>query len=289
MHTFEELTNFTDTKPPFKSATLGRRTTSNWRNNDEKSEKSVKDKIAMFSNSTSDISHILPKSTTVKDKSMSNGSMRNSAKSIENIFSADFNTPTRSILSSINGDRGSNKKKAMSMENLDDYTDDDIDSTVEEIKSYTPVSRPMTLQSRPPLLNLNRAQSVEHLMNPPILPSRPPPPTTAPIYSLERRISFNGYTNAPQTEEHRQKSIANIIESRKKNLSKLRGLVIPDKVPENEVQANQKLYFDLPVIRSKECDLIKNISPTPTSIAARKTFSEFEYVRPAPRTMLKKV
>lgn len=248
----------------------------------------------MFSNSTSDISHILPKSATFKDKSISNGSMRNGAKSIENIFSADFNTPTRS-LSSINGTSGSSKKKkAMSMENLDDYTDDDNinnnNDNMDEIKPYTPVNRPMTLHSRPPLLNLNRAQSVEQLMSSPILPLRPPQPTTAPI-SLERRISFNGYTNlsSQSNEEIRQKSIANIIENRKKNISKLRGLVIPDKVPEHEIQTNQKL-FDLPVIRSKECDLIKNISPTPTSVSVRKTFSEFESaIRPTPRTMLKKV
>jgi hypothetical protein len=287
-HTFEEITNFTDAKPPFKSATLGRhqRPTLNWRNKDEKSEKSVKDKIAMFSTSTSDISHILPKSTTIKDKS--NGSMRHCAKSIENIFSIDSSTPTKSMMMMMspingNGDR-SCKKKAMSMENLDDFTDDDsIDchSEREEIKSYTPVSRPFSLQTRPPLLNLNRAQSVEQLLSTPILPLRPPPPTTAPV-SLERRISFNGYT---QSEENRQKSIANILENRKKNISKLRGLVIP----EHEVTPNQKV-FDLPVIRSKECELIRSISTTPTTTTpTRKTFSDLDSLRPAPRTILKKV
>lgn len=268
-YNFDEITNFTDSKPPFKSATLGRptRPTLNWRNKDEKSEKSVKDKIAMFSNSTSDISLIIPKQT-YKDRGNGNGSMRNNAKSIENIFASDAIKPASRV---------SSKKKAMSMENLDDYTDDvEIE---EEVKTYTPVSKPVSSYNRPPLLSMNRAQSVEHLMSTPSLPFRPPPPTTAPI-SLERRISFNGYPN----EENRQKSIANILENRKKNISKLRGLVIPDKVPENDLQGGQKV-FDLPVIRSKECDLIKNIS-TPST---RRTYSDFESHSVRPRTFIRKV
>lgn len=265
-YNFDEIKNFTDSKPPFKSATLGRptRPTLNWRNKDEKSEKSVKDKIAMFSNSTSDISLIIPKQT-YKDKS--NGSMRNTAKSIENIFAADTIKSTSRV----------SKKKAMSMENLDDFTDE------EEVKSYTPVSKPMSLHTRPPLLMMSRAQSVEHLLSTPSLPLRPPPPTTAPV-SLERRISFNGYVN----EDNRQKSIANILENRKKNISKLRGLVIPDKVPENDLHGEQKV-FNLPVIRSKECDLIRNISTPPTAKYTRRTFSDFESPSVRPRTVLRKV
>jgi hypothetical protein len=194
--------------------------------------------------------------------------MSNSAKSIENILTAAIKSPSRV-----------SKMKAMSMENLDDYTDDvEIEEDL-KMKSYTPVSKPMSLHTRPPLLSMNRAQSVEHLMSTPILPLRPPPPTTAPI-TLERRISFNGYPN----EENRQKSIANILESRKKNISKLRGLVIPDKVPENDLHGEQRV-FDLPVIRSKECDLIKNISTTPT----HHKFSEFESPSVRPRTVLRKV
>lgn len=216
----------------------------------------------MFSNSTSDISLIIPKQT-YKEKSNGNGSMRNNAKSIENIFTAD----------TLKSASKASKKKAMSMENLDDYTDDG--GIEEEVKSYTPVSKPIGLRNRPPLLTMNRAQN---LLSTPILPLRPPPPTTAPV-NLERRISFNGYPN----EENRQKSIANLLENRKKNISKLRGLVIPDKVPENDLQAEQRV-FNLPVIRSKECDLIRNIS-TPT----RKTFSDFESPSVRPRTILRKV
>lgn len=283
MHHFDEITNFVDTKPPpFKSATLGRQRPINWRNKDEKSEKSVKDKIAMFSNSTSDISHVLPR-TPFKERSKM--SQRNAyiAKSTENIFSVS----SRPKLN------GSIKKKAMSVENLDDY-DDDMSSDSHEIEmSYKPVSKPASLHSPAMLtLNIGKAMSVENLLDScdsPTLPSRPPP-TTAP--ALSRRISFSGYSNS-QVEESRQKSITKIVENRKKSMSKLRGLVIPEKMPENETHK----VFGLPVIRSKECDLISGsnvfnrsisspikVSPPKKTFAERKSGFEVQsQVKAAPR------
>lgn len=271
MHNFDEITNFVDTKPPpFKSATMGRQRPINWRNKDEKSEKSVKDKIAMFSNSTSDISPKLPKSP-FKDKShMSNMSYRGSiAKSTENIFSSsDVGSAKSKVNECI-------KKKAMSVENLDDY--DDLDNCDIEL-NYKPVSKRLhspAMSARPLTLNIGKAQSVENLIEPcesPMLPSRPPP--TAP--PLSRRISFSGYTDN-QAEENRQKSITNILENRKKSMSKLRGLVIPDKVPENELHAGQKV-LGLPVIRSKECELINNNTVFNRSVSVPvKSFAERKY------------
>lgn len=296
MHHFDEITNFVDTKPPFKSATLGRRPI-NWRNKDEKSEKSVKDKIAMFSNSTSDISHMLPKTPT-KSKSNMSSSYRNGsvAKSTENIFSSS-NVSRKSKVN------GCIKKKAMSVENLDDYEDDgeEVGDRIDIELNYKPVSKPASLHSpamsaRPLTLNIGKAQSVENLIEPcesPKLPSRPPP--TAP--ALSRRISFSGYTNT-QIEENRQRSITNILENRKKSMSKLRGLVIPEKVAESDIQHGQKV-FGLPVIRSKECDLINgsnlfnrsvsmpqsiNITPAKKSFAERKPgFEIHSRNRAAPR------
>lgn len=293
MHQFDEITNFVDTKPPFKSATLGRHRPINWRNKDEKSEKSVKDKIAMFSNSTSDISHMLPKTPTTPSKSnMShwNGSF---AKSTENIFSSSEGNAKSKV-------NGSAKKKAMSVENLDDYDDDEVVDKRDIRTDYKPVSRPASLLSpamsaRTFSLNIGKAQSVENLLDPsdsPRLPSRPPP--TAPV--LSRRISFSGYSDT-QLEETRQKSISNILENRKKSMSKLRGLVIPEKVPENDVRAEQKV-FGLPVIRSKECELIngstmfnrsvsmpQSINLTPTKkVSERKSgFDMAKHVKAAPR------
>lgn len=149
----------------------------------------------------------------------------------------------------------------MSVENLDDYDVvddaptngfDDYAWRREDIQlNYQPVSKPASLHSpaltaRPLNLNIGKAMSVENLIDSPALPSRPPP-ASAP--TLARRISFSGLTNN-QIEENR-KSITNLLESRKKSMSKLRGLVIPEKVSE----ADQKV-LDLPVIRSKECELI---------------------------------
>lgn len=293
MHHFDEITNFVDTKPPFKSATLGRPRPINWRNKDEKSEKSVKDKIAMFSNSTSDISHMLPKTPSTPTKSnMShwNGSF---AKSTENIFSSSGDGNAKSKVN------GSAKKKAMSVENLDDYGDDEVDKRDIGL-DYKPVSRPASLLSpamspRPFSLKISKAQSVENLLDSddsPRLPSRPPP--TAPV--LSRRISFSGYSDS-QAEEHRQKSISNMIESRKKSMSKLRGLVIPEKVPENDARAEQKV-FGLPVIRSKECELINgstmfnrsvsmpqsiNLTPTKKLSERKSGFELAKHVKAAPR------
>ena len=277
MHHFDEITNFVDTKPPFKSATLGRQRPLNWRNKDEKSEKSVKDKIAMFSNSSTDISHMLPKT---KSTSATGGmSHRMSAKSTENIFSS---SRASSVKSKVNT---SIKKKAMSVENLDDYDETDYRSELIEL-NYTPVSKPPSLHStstRPLTLNIGKALSVENLLEPcesPRLPSRPPPTTAPP---LSRRISFSGYTNN-QIEENRKNSISNLLESRKKSMSKLRGLVIPEKVPEGD----QKV-LGLPVIRSKQCEMINGNVLTRTSLktpSVSRTFAErkleFE-VKAAPR------
>lgn len=300
MHHFDEITNFVDSKPPFKSATLGRQRPINWRNKDEKSEKSVKDKIAMFSNSTSDISHVMPVTPFKGSKSnMShwNGSI---AKSTENIFSSSDVIVKSKVT-------GGFKKKAMSVENLDDYDDDEMRDRRDIQLNYKPVSKPTslhtsstkTLSARPLHLNIGKAkaQSVENLIEPcesPKLPTRPPP--TAP--ALSRRISFSGYSNN-QIEENRQKSITNILENRKKSMSKLRGLVIPEKVPENDTQSDQKV-FGLPVIRSKECELINsknvfnrsismpqsiNVTPGKKSFAERKSGFESIHsrVKAAPR------
>ncbi|KAG5673592.1 hypothetical protein PVAND_003626 [Polypedilum vanderplanki] len=288
-HHFEEITNFVDTKPPFKSATLGRqRTQFNYRNKDEKSEKSVRDKIAMFSNSTSDILHILPKSTSttkVKDKSF-----RSIAKSTENIFNSGSAYVVDNSKMKNNGLDFVMKKKAISVENLDNYNDEK-EMRDGNIVNYTPVSKPTSLHSPSfARLNINRAQSVEHLNTPALPTSRPP--LTAPISQLTRHISFNGYAsdNSPNRKIDEGNRFANIIENRKKSMSKLRGLVIPEKVPENELNADQKV-FNLPVIRSKECELIDTIKSVNNSpmMSVRKNVSnnkmELE-IRPALRKTL---
>lgn len=289
---------FGDVKPHYKSATLGRhRPIINWRNKDEKSEKSVKDKIAMFSTSTNDISHCLPR-TPFKELGSPTPQKNNCfTKSTENIFSSDSLSNNKPKIS------GNIKKKAMSVENLDDY-EEIVEKRSRRDIEYTPIKKPS--RNLPPLIidsksltpqatiKMSKAFSVENLIddfeesspapsyNSGTLPR--PPPTTAPP-SLSRRISFSGYSNN-QIEEHRRTSITNILESRRKSMSKLRGLVIPEKVPENETQGEDKV-LGLPVIRSTDCDRItsKNVfnrstsvPQVPTSAPPIRTSSKSSYV-----------
>lgn len=247
----DETKSNNETKPSFKSTTLGHQRPFMWRNKDEKSEKSVKDKIAMFSNSTSNASHTLPMKHA-KHKSNLTSAYRNGsiARSIDNISSAnDFNIRSSSRVTE------KMQKKSMSVENLDNVDDYKVRDKPNIQLNYKPVNelKSVPALSARPLLNTGKTLSVENLTQsrPSFVPSFGTP-QTAPV--LSRRISFSGYSDN-QAKENRQKSIANILENRKKSMSKLRGLVIPEKVSENDLQTSQKV-LGLPVIRSKECDLI---------------------------------
>lgn len=97
-----------------KSKTHGKPPTprkAHWRSKDEKSEKSVREKISMFSNSTQDVSQLQPKATPFKEPAKRKVAL---TKSIENIYSS---SPTLKDC----GLNGNIKKKAMSVENLDEF------------------------------------------------------------------------------------------------------------------------------------------------------------------------
>lgn len=253
----------------------------------------------MFSNSTSDISLMMP-TQQGKQKSSMFSPQRNGSvtKSIENIFSSHDVTVKSRVNESV-------QKKSMSVENLDSYDDFKVrekrDSKLyNKVVSKTAISHSPAMSPRPLTLNIGKAQSVENLTDSfesPKLPSLPPP-TSAP--ALSRRISFSGYSNS-QMKETREKSINNILENRKKGLSKLRGLVIPEKVPENEIQVGGKV-LGLPVIRSKECDLIdgRNVfnrsisTPQLKDVHQAKSFNERKseiqsLVKAAPRRLIDEI
>lgn len=238
LNELSEIKSVTVSKPP------SARKLSNWRTKDEKSEKSVKDKIAMFSNSSTDISQFLPK-TPFKDSTPTAKKKISLTKSIENIYSSPSLHYTNG-----NGMYGSIKKKAMSVENLDDF------DGIKADKSTRSPSFSQDDVKYSSLLSKNRAQSVENLCEPVKSYESATLPRTKPeSLNISRRISFSGYSNS-QIEERRKSSMSNLLESRKKSMSKLRGLVIPEKVPENELQPEQKV-FGLPVIRSKETERIQ--------------------------------
>lgn len=184
-------------KPSSKSA----RKLSDWRK-DEKSEKSVRDKIAMFSNDQDQVDFV-------------QSAKKPQNKSTENLLDVGVSRSTTLT------------KRAMSVENLNDVA-----------RSYFPSrSCNETLQS----LTSEFSQSYASL-----------PRRTVP--TLERRTSFSG--QPLETENGRKVAVANILEQRRKSLSKLRGLVIPDR-PQIPISSLEPI-LDLPEIRSSDSDKINN-------------------------------
>uniref|UniRef100_A0A1B0CQ50 PDZ domain-containing protein n=2 Tax=Lutzomyia longipalpis TaxID=7200 RepID=A0A1B0CQ50_LUTLO len=176
-----------------------------WRK-DERSEKSVKDKIAMFSNPDS--------GQIVGDL----GSRKSFNRSTEDLLDkCDSANPRRLA-------RGESlTKKARSVENLD----------VDDVPS---------VELRPKVTTVHQ---VEVLPNYSSLPRRNGS-SLAGVGQLTRTISFSGYGSSTSIEDRRRNSITNMLETRKKSMSKLRGLVIPERV------APEPVLLDLPEIKSAD-------------------------------------
>lgn len=240
---------------------------SNWRK-DEKSEKSVRDKIAMFSNETD-----------VVDKPQL-GPRKSFNKSTENLLSDNF-TRTR-----MNGDTSLLTKKAQSVENLDDTS---INSRFSSSFDYTPYSID---SSSPPASNgsfsseysksfMSKAYSVEDLNHSykaevPIIQKDAPkyattvtsahiPPSYASLPrskppSVARTTSFSGSSGTPSYEDRRRTSISSLLEQRRKSMSKLRGLIIPERSALGD-EENGSVLIDLPEIKSKESHKVQTLPP----------------------------
>ncbi|XP_055856459.1 mucin-17 isoform X2 [Episyrphus balteatus] len=199
-------------KRPFSTG----RKLSDWRK-DEKSEKSVRDKIAMFSND---------------DQERSPNSSSNSSFSSRS--GKPLNLSTENLLDS--GSRYSQAppltKRAMSVENLNDVS-----------RNYT---RTQSHNLSDSMYSLNTINT-DYNQNYASLPRRHVP-------HLERRISFSGQPYAPD-EATRKAAITNILEQRRRSMSKLRGLVIPERpqIP----MSNLEPILDLPEIKSRDSEKVK--------------------------------
>ncbi|ETN63101.1 PDZ domain-containing protein BBG-LP10 [Anopheles darlingi] len=252
------------TKPP--TGTTGRVTLlgSNWRK-DEKSERSVRDKIAMFSSESS--GHAVPAPSTMTRKFGS----KDFTKSSENLLSRDGGgqTTKRSTVDPIET-YATLRKKAHSVENLDE-----VDKALPAPRLLASDSTPkFSLETSKPVV-LGKAYSVENL-NPQIRSTDITKSGGSGGVSLAadankvlaRTISFSGsYSNgsslasvnqnspAGAGDERWKSSISNLLEQRKKSMSKLRGLIIPEKVPEAEVLADSRI-IGLPIIKSKDSEII---------------------------------
>lgn len=234
---------------------------SNWRK-DEKSEKSVRDKIAMFS------------SEDVVDKPVL-GPRKSLNKSTENLLSDNFSRSRK-----ISDSTGiCLTKKAQSVENLDDISRSTTTNLRIENSSrlmataseYSPQYKPKHLGRAFSVENLNNSMpttKIEMLLTPepekycsyPSTPSIPSSyaslPRTKPP-SVARTTSFSGHSNGNTVsyDDRRRSSINNLLEQRKKSMSKLRGLIIPEKTALGEA-GTSPIVFDLPEIQNKDAQKV---------------------------------
>ncbi|XP_055599608.1 uncharacterized protein LOC129748868 isoform X2 [Uranotaenia lowii] len=267
-------------KPPSRVSLVG----SNWRK-DEKSERSVRDKIAMFSNG----SEAGGGNGAGGGGTMVNGDVGTAP--VLRKFSKDFTKSSENLIM----DGGYSKKsveaietyatlrkKALSVENLDEV--DSVPGSVEFRNSENSYKSKFGLEISKPVI-LGKAYSVENL-NPSggMKSSNGDSKLDSDLFGnnkvLSRTTSFSGYSNGNlaniangSMEERRKSSITNLLEQRKKSMSKLRGLVIPEKVPETEVLPDAKI-IGLPIIKSKDSEKILSsnvLNKIPEDLYAKKT------------------
>lgn len=208
----------------------------NWRK-DEKSEKSVRDKIAMFSNGET-----TPPAEPIKEKSFNTNTIRKTLyHSSDNLI--DIPIEEKPIVKKSvehNENYLSLRKKTDLMDNsikTENLTSKIFGSSNDRVNSY----------------NIPKQQiSIENHYN--SLPRK----STNQIIS--RRTSFSGYTSATTQDDLGKARINNILEQRKKSLTKLRGLVIPEK---DTIDSGPIL--DLPEIKSKDMHRIPIIKKSSNS------------------------
>ncbi|XP_052890555.1 uncharacterized protein LOC128298805 [Anopheles moucheti] len=272
-------------KPPPLPQTTGRITLvgSNWRK-DEKSEKSVRDKIAMFSSAADAEGAVPPVPQHTAPLTAARKFSKDFTKSSENLLGSTRDISTSKKAIEAIETYATLRKKAHSVEHLDEV-DRGVTMTA-STTSETPYKAKFSLETSKPVV-LGKAYSVENLN--PLNRTE----TVKPLSSnggvdgtkvLARTTSFSGYSNghslatiantpgnlgstsslvastianngATGTDERWKSSISNLLEQRKKSMSKLRGLVIPEKVPETEALPEARI-IGLPIIKSKDSEII---------------------------------
>lgn len=254
---------------------------SNWRK-DEKSEKSVRDKIAMFSND-----NIKPTDRKTLNKSTENLLLENvdrprknsevdglsltkkaqSVDTLDTIDSFSENNFQRNIIESICDNNSSSKKFESSPNNVYSYNMStmraysvenlrDVDSTS---LNHTPtITNRTTIHSQAPIIPTSYAS----------LPRSKPP-------TITRTTSFSGSREHQNYDERRRTSISNLLEQRKKSMSKLRGLIIPEKTALSD---ETEQILDLPEIKSADTQKVSLIHSS-----QHNSYSRREPVVPNPR------
>ncbi|KAI8126600.1 PDZ domain-containing protein 2 [Lucilia cuprina] len=247
----------------YKRSLSAPRRSSDWRK-DEKSEKSVRDKIAMFSNDESSSSNV---ESVVKPLSFSrtNSSTKPLNLSTENLL--DSSATTRYTNAS-----NLHKTRAMSVENLN------------EVSRHYQLTKQLPHQQgySDSMHSLNNLTG-DYNHNYASLPRR-----HASTQHLDRRISFSGQPAYVPDEASRKAAITNILEQRRRSLSKLRGLVIPER-PHIPISTLEPI-LDLPEIKSRDSDQVKtsgNSSSTDSTDSGVGSFTgSLTVPRPAKRSEL---
>lgn len=273
--------NFTDTKnqqnedTTFKASITSRKqyaatTPSNWRK-DEKSEKSVRDKIAMFSNDKIKPADrkILNKSTENllldngdrlrKNSEVESPTLTKKAQSVDTLDTIDSASEInfqRNIIESTCDNHSSSKKfestpsnvypynlRAYSVENLRD-----VDST--SLKQTPIIANRITVNSQAPIIPTSYASL----------------PRSRPL-TITRTTSFSGSREHQNYDERRRTSISNLLEQRKKSMSKLRGLIIPEKTALSD---ETEQILDLPEIKSADTQKVSLMHSTQHNTLPRR-------------------
>lgn len=283
------------------------------RRQDDKSEKSVRDKIAMFSSQSNLEAPLFPTSpiTTI----VTNTSRRLSKyKSTEDFFNEErdhihhdrttiLSERTLSSSNLLNDDKTNDTMLAIEKHNEispslpqssppDDSTFSSMSFTTSnsilsstspklqysstttttttsstDIKTIINSSKPPVPQSNPP------QDEIKKVLDEPTIIVRSSMPTLTRATSFSGGISFNGdlssnnnnqisRTNSlastfrRNSEDMRRTSLNQLIEQRKKGISKLRGLVIPEK---DTVSIDQPI-IDLPEIKSRDSILLQQVT-----------------------------
>ncbi|XP_037825484.1 pro-interleukin-16-like isoform X1 [Lucilia sericata] len=248
----------------YKRSLSAPRRSSDWRK-DEKSEKSVRDKIAMFSNDDSSSSSNVESLVKPLSFSRTNSSSKPLNLSTENLL--DSSATTRYTNAS-----NLHKTRAMSVENLN------------EVSRHYQLTKQLPNQQgySDSMHSLNNLTG-DYNQNYASLPRR-----HASTQHLDRRISFSGQPAYVPDEASRKAAITNILEQRRRSLSKLRGLVIPER-PHIPISTLEPI-LDLPEIKSRDSDQVKtsgNSSSTDSTDSGVGSFTgSLTVPRPAKRSEL---
>lgn len=222
-----------------------------WRRQDERSERSVRDKIAMFSTDGPDQPH--PKTRKLDKVDLEEVTMKRAFTEDDVRLENSTNGNTESSRDSHNGSRSLSKTSAFSSminvstsEPKDNIKISAASSEVDIRQEMPPVSRQHELKEEKRKDDSSSASSGLHSRSQSLIDIGRTSLTKRHSVGAYDRPSVYQYGIEKPEDRERRTSLSNLIEQRRKSLSKLRGLVIP----ESRNNDGEKAAIDLPKISS---------------------------------------